>query len=301
MKRVLITGVAGFTGRYIAQACKARDYEVHGLSHLPVPTGVAGADAVHICDLLDAERLSALVAQADATHVIHLAAISFVGNGDAEAMYRTNVVGTRNLLEAVARSERRPVAVVVASSANVYGNATAGSIDESAPLAPANDYAVSKVAVEYLARLYANRLPIVVTRPFNYTGVGQSTQFLLPKIVAHAKRRADEIELGNLDVERDFSDVRTVAEAYARLLDTPAAIGATFNICSGRAHSLETVLGIVRRLSGQALPARVNPAFVRSNEVLRLQGDPTKLEAAIGALPRIELASTLQWMLDNPA
>ena len=111
------------------------------------------------------------------------------------------------------------------------------------PPAPANDYAVSKLAMEYLAKTYSVRLPLIICRPFNYTGVGQAEAFLLPKIVAHVRKGATEIELGNLDVARDFSDVRDVSSIYARLIQTPAAVGATLNICSGKAYTLREVLG----------------------------------------------------------
>jgi nucleoside-diphosphate-sugar epimerase len=129
--------------------------------------------------------------------------------------------------------------------------------------------------------------------------VGQATSFLLPKIVAHARNRAPVLELGNLDVARDFSDVRTVADAYARLLSTPAAVGQTFNICSGHATSLQEVVELVSRISGQSFDVQVNPAFVRSNEVRTLCGSPSKLERAIGPLSRVPLEETLRWMLES--
>jgi nucleoside-diphosphate-sugar epimerase len=107
------------------------------------------------------------------------------------------------------------------------------------------------------------------------------------------------IELVNLDVARDFSDVRTVAAAYAKLLTEPAAIGETFNICSGRAVSLREVVEMVSELSGHPLEVRVNPAFVRANEVRTLCGSPDKLEKVIGPLDSIPLRQTLGWMLED--
>ena len=202
-------------------------------------------------------------------------------------------------VEVGGRAARAPISVLLASSANIYGNARGGQLDETAPAAPANDYAVSKVAAEHVARIYSSRVPIIVSRPFNYTGRGQSESFLLPKIVAHARDRAPVMELGNLDVARDFSDVRAIADAYVRLLSTPAAVGQTFNICSGRAVSLHDVIDLVSSISGHRPEIRVNPALVRENEVSKLWGSPAKLESVIGPLKHIPLEETLRWMLEG--
>ncbi|MDE2430651.1 MAG: GDP-mannose 4,6-dehydratase, partial [Burkholderiales bacterium] len=187
-------------------------------------------------------------------------------------------------------------AVLVASSANIYGNTRTEIISESEPAQPANDYAISKLAMEHIARLWMEKLPIIVTRPFNYTGVGQSNNFLLSKIISHFQRRATSIELGNLDVARDFSDVRDVVQIYARLLKLAPA-GRTFNICSGHAYSLRNVLQMAGELAGYDLDVKVNPAFVRANEVKKLTGDPSSLYRCIGELKPIPLKDTLSWML----
>jgi GDP-6-deoxy-D-talose 4-dehydrogenase len=131
--------------------------------------------------------------------------------------------------------------------------------------------------------------------------VGQAASFLLPKIVTHVQRAAAVIELGNLHVARDFSDVRMVVQAYARLLQTPASVGHTFNVCSGRAYTLTQVLDLVRNISGTEFEVRVNPAFVRANEVKTLLGSREKLQTCIGALDAFELSDTLRWMLSAPA
>jgi nucleoside-diphosphate-sugar epimerase len=228
--------------------------------------------------------------------VAHLAAIAFVAHGDVEQIYRVNVVGTRNLLEALAASPKKPSAVLLASSANIYGNSDVGVIGEEVPAAPANDYAVSKLSMEYMARLWQDKLPLIVVRPFNYTGVGQHENFLLPKIVSHFRRKAADIELGNLHVWRDFSDVRMVAASYRKLLAAPAAIGGTFNICSGQAYSLGEALDMMADIAGYKINVHVNPAFVRANEVVRLVGDNRRLVAATGPLDTVPLADTLRWM-----
>lgn len=299
MSRVLVTGVDGFTGRYLAPLLAQQGHEVHGLVQREPAAGtapLAGVHALHASDLLDADGLQRVIAAVRPEQVAHLAGIAFVGHGDVGAIYRTNLIGTRMLLGALAAGDAPPSMVLLASSANIYGNSTVGILDETVAPAPANDYGVSKLAMEFMAATWHARLPIVVVRPFNYTGIGQSQDFLLPKIVAHFKRRAPVLELGNLHVERDFSDVRDVVASYQRLLSAPVA-GQVFNVCSGEGHALQDVLNMARDISGHQPEIRVNPAFVRANEVLKLVGSRQKLDAAIGHYPRYTLSETLAWML----
>ena len=300
MPVALITGIAGFTGDYLTRDLQARGYRVVGLDQRSGVSLESESDdpeevTVFRCDLMDRGGLERVVRRIEPDVVVHLAAISFVAHGDADAIYRINVVGTRNLLEALASLEKKPSAVLLASSANIYGNTAVSVIDETVFPYPANDYAVSKLAMEYMARLWMDRLPIVMVRPFNYTGVGQAPQFLLPKIVDHFQRREAVIELGNLDVERDFSDVRFVTHAYGELLQRAPA-GEVFNICSGRVYSLKDILRMMGEIAGYEIDVRVNPAFVRQNEVKRLQGDNNKLKLCAGDLINIPLQETLRWM-----
>ncbi|SDH63473.1 NAD-dependent epimerase/dehydratase family protein [Paraburkholderia phenazinium] len=297
MSKVLITGIGGFTGRHLAAELEDGGHEVCGISHGPK----AGARwPTYTCDLLDHGTLTELLARERPDAVVHLAAISFVAHGDASAIYQANVLGTRNLLNSVVASGCSPRSILLASSANVYGNSDREVIDEHVPPAPANDYAVSKLAMEYVANLWRGKLPITIVRPFNYTGIGQSPNFLLPKIVDHFRRKAPLLELGNLHVVRDFSDVRMIVRAYGRLLHGDFA-GQVFNVCSGAGHALLDVLTIMKELTGFQQEIRVNPAYLRSNEVHRLVGNGGKLQRAIGTLPRISLRETLSWMLESAA
>jgi nucleoside-diphosphate-sugar epimerase len=301
MKRVLVTGADGFTGRYLCPLLSARGFEVHGLDpHLPStpPRGVA---RMHVADLTDARSVARAVSAANPKYVVHLGGISFIV-GDAEPMYEVNLLGTRRLLEALCSLSEKPNAVLLASSANIYGNATGGVLAETTRPAPANDYAVSKLAMEHVARLYSARLPLIICRPFNYTGVGQMDTFLLPKIVAHIRRRAPSIELGNLDVARDFSDVRDVSATYAQLLEEPRAVNETLNVCSGRAYTLREVLQMTEEISGWSMQIRVNADLIRPNEVKMLLGSRARLDALVAAtVPRIALLETLRWMIETPA
>ena len=297
--KVLITGATGFTGGYLAPKLAEAGYEVHGTVHGETAPNVPGVAHLHALDVGEPDAVARVVSEVLPRKVVHLAAIAFVAHSNVAEMYRANVLGTRNLLDALAMSDSPPATVLLASSANVYGSARQGVLDENVPPAPANDYGVTKAAAELLAAVYADRLPLIVTRPFNYTGRGQSEDFLIPKIVAHVRRGATEIELGNLDVARDFSDVRGVVDAYARLLEVPAAIGRTFNVCSGRATSLGEVIELASRISGRKLHVRVNPAFVRADEIKSLRGSAARLESVIGPLGMPPLEETLRWMLGD--
>ncbi|KVL21730.1 NAD-dependent epimerase/dehydratase family protein [Burkholderia sp. MSMB1826] len=299
-RRAFVTGLTGFTGRYMAERLQAAGYDVWGTiaPGAPRPADPAFAHCTLVpVDLLDADAMRAAAADARPDAVVHLAARAHVAQDEPSQTYAVNIVGTRNLLAALAGLDRRPSAVLLASSANVYGNSTAGVLDETVAPAPANDYAVSKLAMEYAAKLWADRLPIVIARPFNYTGVGQSDAYLLPKLVAHYASNAPRISLGNLDVSRDFSDVRDVTAAYLKLIEAAPA-GETFNVCSERAYSLKEVLAMLSRIAGYVIDVTIDPRFVRHNEVKSLSGSRDKLRRAVGELPVTPLDETLRWMVD---
>ena len=271
MPTVLLTGAAGFTGHYLRKALEIHGYDV-------VPLQFEGANP---CDLTDLAATESAVRDARPDAVIHLAALSFVGHEHPEEFYRVNVFGTLNLLQALAELDRPPQRVLIASSGNVYGTPDIEVLDESVCPAPVNHYANSKLAMEHMVRAnWFSRLPIVITRPFNYTGPGQAKHFLIPKIVRHFRDRAAFIELGNLDVSRDFSDVDDVVAAYMALLKSNVR-SEIVNICSGQGIALLDVVRIMNQLAGYEIEVRVNPEFVRTNEVPRLVGSNTKLRRLV--------------------
>ncbi|MBP0633987.1 MULTISPECIES: GDP-mannose 4,6-dehydratase [unclassified Cupriavidus] len=289
--RALITGARGFTGHYLSETLRQAGVGVMGASVHP---DVAATDDIPL-DVTDLDQCRRVIDEQRPDYIAHLAAISYVAHADELAFYRVNVLGTLNLLQACADVGHQPAKILIASSANVYGNACEGVIEESQQPQPVNHYAASKVAMEYMVRTWFDRLPIIVTRPFNYTGVGQAEHFLVPKIVSHFKRGERSIELGNLDVTRDFSDVRTVASIYAALLDGPAC-GEMVNVCSGQPFSLRDIIAVVEQLAGYSIEVHVNPAFVRPNEVRMLVGSTRKLESLVPGLERPAFEETLRWM-----
>lgn len=297
MSRILISGIGGFTGRHLAARFRVDGWDVHGMGS----AAEAAVDPrIHALDLCDAAAVQACVAAVQPDFVLHLAGVAFVAHGRAEDFYHVHVLGTRNLLAALAEHAPSVRNVLLASSANVYGDAAAGLLREDVCPQPRNDYAVSKLAMEHMARLWSDRLPLVMARPFNYTGPGQHLDFVIPKLVDHFRRRAAYIELGNLDVEREFNDVRFVDAAYRMLLEH-AEPGVTCNVCTGRLYSLRGILAELETLTGHPMEIRVNPRFVRAREIPSLGGDPTRLHqlatAAGVALPDYPLRTTLaDWL-----
>lgn len=281
--RVLVTGLGGFTGTYLTPLLEQRGYEI-----------VRAAEPEF--DLLREDSIAALVQATQPEYIIHLAAISFVAHQDATEVYAVNTVGTTSLLSALERIAPRLRKVVLASTSQIYGNATDDPITESTSPAPISHYACSKLAMEFMARSFFDRLPILITRPFNYVGRGQAPQFLLPKLVDHFRRKASVIELGNLDVERDFLDVRSVADAYVRLLDSPLQSQAV-NIASGVGRSLTSILDDLTRITGHRPATAVNASLVRRNEIKRMVGSSERLLKTIGPLRYSDFESTLRWML----
>ncbi len=278
--RILVTGADGFTGLHFVQQARA-----------------AGHDIVELtANLTDRAAIKSQVELAAPQAVVHLAAISFVGHDKPSAFYDVNVIGTLNLLDALQDLAQPPSRILLASSANVYGNCDQSPIAETQTPAPVNHYAMSKLAMEYLAKTYADKLPLFFVRPFNYTGPGQAASFVIPKLVAHFQRRAATVELGNLHVEREYNDVRMVCEVYLKLLER-AQRGETYNICTGQTHTLGHVIDLLTELTGHHIEVLVDPSFVRANEIHRLCGSTDKLIQTLGALPSVALSDTLHWML----
>lgn len=282
--KILLTGSAGFTGFFFRKMALAEGHEVVDLQS----------------DLLQAEKLMEEVRTVQPQAVVHLAGISYVGHESDSDFYSVNVIGSVNLLKALAALPVPPLNVLLASSANIYGNALNSPIDELQPPAPVNHYAASKAAMEYMAANFEDQFPIIIARPFNYTGPGQAADFLIPKLVAYFKAKAPTIDLGNLHIEREFNDVRMVCAAYLALLNRPVRKPAieVFNICSGKTYTLQCVLDDLKRITGHAIDVKINPAFVRPHEVHKLCGNPQKLQAATGPLPHYSLQDTLKFMLE---
>jgi GDP-4-dehydro-6-deoxy-D-mannose reductase len=285
--RALITGGKGFVGQWLAAHLKDCGDEVVVVD---VETDVA-----------DGVALRKVVTDAAPEAIYHLAALTHVGESwdNPSQVLRVNVIGTAELL-AAARSLTRPPTVLVVSSAEVYGVVTPEQLplDEATPTAPATPYAASKLAAEAVAlqawRGYGQ--PVIVVRPFNHIGPGQSPNFAVPalakRIVEARRSGATSLRVGTLTTRRDFTDVRDVVVAY-RLLIEHGVPGSTYNVCSGKDVAISEIADDLLSLARADLELVTDPDLVRPVDVPVLQGDAGRLAAATGWVPSIPLATTL--------
>lgn len=281
--KVLITGSAGFTGIYLSELLKADGYSVKGLRS----------------NLLDSYLLENEVSEYCPDYVVHLAGISNTVHGSADELYKTNVIGSLNLLDALRKHAKHVNRVVVASSAAVYGNVYSGALGEGLCPRPVSHYGCSKLSMEHMLNAFRSDFNIVVTRPFNYTGVGHDVRFLVPKLVEAYKAKIPEIRLGNIDVAREFNDIRDVSEIYKTILESQSSVEVV-NICSGRAVYLKDVIGELDRLSGYRMNVLTDDNLIRSNEIPILYGDCSVLDSGFKVSWKHDVKDTLSWMYSEP-
>ena len=288
---VLLTGADGFTGRHLAIRLRAEGMRVFGATRYP-----SDSEEVQM-DLSDGASVAAAVAKVSPDVVVHLAGITTALHANVAEIYAVNAVGTANLLSALAASPKLPRRVIIASSATVYAPPSDDNpITENHPRRPAHHYGVSKLAVEEIARLYSQKLPLIVTRPFNYTGVGQTEDFIVRKIIRHFQEGATEIRLGELQLERDFSDVDDVVEAYVRLTRVSTDY-AVVNLCSGNVVHLADIVPMLVEITGQPMTVIRDERFVRGGEPRVIRGSTEFLHALIGTFPRRTFWQTLEKMV----
>ena len=292
-KKVLITGINGFTGIHLERYLTLQGFDVFGtLLETPQVSNHFQCDIRHKSDVKN------VITRIKPDYVVHIAAISFVGESNASLIYDVNVMGTENILQALVEADIKPKKVIVVSSATVYGNQGQEILDESMCPKPVNHYGISKLAMEHMTANYFKHLNIIITRPFNYTGIGQAKHFLIPKIVHHFRERKETIELGNLDVRREFNDVNYICELYSRLL--LSEIKSEFiNIASNRGVKLLDVIKNMNQISGYTIEVKVNPNFVRKDEIKSLTGSTKKLIALLGETKQKTFIETLKEMYQS--
>lgn len=299
--RAFITGISGFAGKYLAERLLRNGFEVYGIDRQASP--IEGC-SVEACDILDKEKLMATIERIKPDAVFHLAAISSVSKSfeAAAETKKVNVEGTRNLFDAIVAAKISPKILVI-SSLQIYGKPDRLPITEDAQLRPASPYAESKAEQEKLCREYSEKkkLKIIISRSFNHTGPGQSAEFVWPsfaKQIAEIEAgKRTELNVGNLDVERDFSDVRDIAKAYL-LAIKKCKPGETYNICSGKPYNIGKMLDVLKSYSKAKIKIVSDSSRVRKADVPVLYGDNSKFAKATGWKPEIPFEKTLKDVLE---
>jgi GDP-4-dehydro-6-deoxy-D-mannose reductase len=303
--RILVTGSTGFAGSHLVEQLLHAGHQVFGLVH-PASGHLPWPDAERFVpiqgDLLDIDTLREAFDQSQPEQVFHLAGQASPGLSwrDPAGTLALNTGGTANLLEA-ARESGRPKVLMV-TSAHVFGRIEDGDkpLTEETPVAPQDPYGISKLAAALLAPIYWRRygLPVVEARPFNHIGPRQAPGFVVPDFasqVAAVKLGLAEpqIRVGNLDVQRDFTDVRDVAKAYRALADKGVP-GESYLICSGKTVSVRWLLETLIALSGIPVEIVVDPELVRPAEHPRIVGSYRKISRDTGWKPVIDLRDSLR-------
>jgi nucleoside-diphosphate-sugar epimerase len=292
IKKVLITGIDSFTGVHLSKYLLKCGYDIYGTSLSQE------GEKVYQCDITKKTDILTVLEEIKPEYLIHLSGISFAGHDDLSAFYKVNTIGTTNILDAFLALGLKPEKLILASSATIYGNQGLEVLDESLCPKPANHYGASKYAMESLAKGYFTKLPIIITRPFNYTGIGQNDNFLIPKIVKHFKEKKKIIALGNLNVKREFNDVSFICEVYKRLLECDSH-SEVVNIASNRGIKLLDVIDTMNDIAGYTIEVKVNPVFVRKDEIKSLTGSAEKLVSLIGNIRLKSLENTLKDMFES--
>lgn len=298
--RVLVTGASGFAGRHVLDALARAGHEAVAVGgpHDGAPFGPL--------DLSDPALVARAVATSAPAAIVHLAGQAFVPQSVSDPLgtLAINAMGTAHVLEAARGYRDRTqssIRVLIVSSAEVYGvqSASAMPLGEDAELRPGNPYAASKIAAETFAHAWAKAygLDVIVARPFNHIGPGQDARFVVASF-AHqlaqiAAGGAPSMQVGNLDAQRDFLDVRDVAAAYVLLLAN-AQGGEVYNICSGRPVAIREVLRQLITIARVPVEVRDDPDRMRPSDVPILTGDARKLHAATGWEPTHTLAASLR-------
>lgn len=297
MKKVLIFGIGGLVGAYLASELQAHGYEVYGSD---LHAKKIGNVSVIAADLLNAASVETVIRDIEPDVIINLAAISSVGQswGMPQVTMQVNVIGALNILEAARKQQTKPKIMFIGSSEEYI--VSDKPMSESTPLDANNPYGISKITQERFAALYREQygLKVYCVRPFNHTGVGQRDSFVLPsfcKQVAEIEKsgRSGVIKVGNLAVRRDFSHVKDIVRAYRMILESKDDTQ-IYNVGSGKAYGLDELLEYITSLSSQKITVEIDPALVRPVDTPVICCDYSKIKRELGWEPKLTVFNALQ-------
>lgn len=305
MKKYFITGINGFVGKYFV------DY-VHGVEPDSDIMGVDLGETSKAKDikykslnLCDEKAVRNTIEQYKPDYIVHLAAVSSVAKSweDPAGCFLNNNAAFLNLAEAIRKTEINARILSVGSSEEygIYDK----PMKENFVLHPKSPYSVARLSQEYLSKLYVDRfgLDIVMTRSFNHIGPGQSTQFVVSSFISQLvniadKKSENKMMVGNIDVARDFTDVRDVVDAYYKIL-TCASNRQVYNVCSGKATKLRDIIDMASNKLQIKPNIIIDKSRLRSNEIMVVVGDNTKIKSELGWKPKYTLEQTISDIISN--
>jgi len=309
MERVLITGADGFVASHlVAELCASGCSEVHGVGLKDTPLAAEDPRFIYrVADLNDLDLLRSVLDTAKPDAVFHLAAQPSVAHSwkDPWTTYKVNILLQLNLMEA-AREAGIEASFHIACSSEEYGKVAPDEVPlrVDSPLRPCSHYAVSKVTQEMLGLMYfeAYGWRVFATRGFNQAGPGQSPDFAIPSFarqiaLIEVGEHEPVLKVGNLEAQRDFTDVRDTVRAYRLLMERGTA-GRSYNVCSGVARKMSEVLDELLSLSSEKIEVEIDPERQRPSDIPIVTGDPSPLEAETGWRPEIPFSKTLSDTLD---
>lgn len=298
MKRALITGSSGFVGSRLTRSLLAKNWQVAGLDILP------SNNLEHFFqgELADKKIVTNALKEFKPDVLFHLAGL--IKSNEPQELYTTNVQATVTFLDVVVETNLKPE-IIIASSSAVYGLASGEKqISEKSKIRPVTHYAVSKAAQELVALRYfdAGLLPVKIIRMFNLLGPGQSPNLACSsfarQIALAEKHGKDEIFTGNLDALRDFVDVRDAVCAFEMIAENGRA-GQIYNVCSGKAVSLQTCLSEMLSQAQRQLTPKIDAQRVQKNDIPIQVGSYQKIKKACGWYPKISLEESLTALLND--
>ena len=305
-KKAFITGIAGFAGVHLVNELLDNGYQISGSVYKDDPPEHINylKDKVHLIklDILKPERCDQIIKGENPEYIFHLAAFSSVGRSflHEKLTYQVNFEGTLNVLQAALKLKKLKKLIYISSSEN-YGRFTPKNktLTEDDPLNPVSPYAISKVAAEHLCRLYfdQHKFPVSIACSFNHTGPGQNEDCVVPsfckKIAMIEKGKAKPvIKIGNPKIKRDISDVRDIVRGY-RLLAEKGNSGRVYQLCSGQAVSIATLLNKLTGLSDKKIKIELDDKFNRTNDIPIVRGSNTRAKRELGYKNNFKLVKTL--------
>ena len=285
-KKALIFGIDSFTGSYLKQSFENKGIEVFG-------TTFSQKNIPSYCNITNYSECSQILNFIIPDYIVNLSGISFVPHSDYMHIYDVNLMGSINIIKACEDYVPNSKLLLV-SSGQIYAPSDV-AINESHELKLSNHYAVSKHSMERAAAL--SSIDVKIARSFNYTGVGQDSKFLIPKIISHYKQSHSSITLGDVDVYRDFSDVRDITEAYLSILFSDSS-EQIFNVCSNTIYSIADILKFLNQECGYEMNVEQSKEFMRTNIVRSIKGANERLKQ-LGWNAKYSFFETLKWMLHD--